>query len=349
MPKKPEVTYADLDIALFISSSSAEQVQYVYYDNGKEVARFDSADAGKKWIESSKEVKDFHDSFDLDFLFGLDSIEAYAGDTENLTREVEYLDLGVDKAYETFDRIIEDYKKTANTPVFKGYVSASTGSEVFRHKIATVKKYKGGRAGRKPIYLEAVRQYAIEHHGFKQTRGFIETDDITEALATKAGEKGQLLSLDKDSLCCVGCWLLNENYFDEAVYSDPSIVGWLEQSGDKVIGLGRLYLCYMSLVGDTVDNIGGCPKVGKVKAYNLLKDFSHKPISALPEALAVVAKEYKKVYGDSYEYKHWETGEKITRNWYSMMHEQFQLLYMLKSSKDSAEKSVLKYLEKEKI
>lgn len=336
MPKKPEVTYADLDIALFIAASSAEKIQYIYYDNGKEVARFDSADAGKKWL-GEVEI------FGVDFNFG------FEGGIANLTRDVEYIDLGVEKGYETFDRLIDEYKKSADTPAFKGYVSASTGSEVFRHKVATVKQYKGGRSGRKPKYLEDIRSYAINRHGFKQTQGFIETDDITQALAQKAGEKGQLLSLDKDSQTTVGCWLLNENYFDEAVFSDPSEVGWLEKSDDKVVGLGRLYLCYMSLVGDTVDAITGVPRVGKAKAYELLKDFSHKPISVLPEALTVVAKEYKKVYGDNYEYKHWDTGKKIARNWYDMMREQMILLYMLKGSKDSVEKSVLKYLDKEEV
>lgn len=336
MPSKPEVTYADLDIALFISASSAEKIQYIYYDGDKEVARFGSAKAGKDWIEESE-------------MMGCDIEFGFEGDFETLTREVEYIDLGVEKAYEVFDQLIDEYKKSAGTPVFKGYVSASTGAEVFRHKVATIKPYKGGRASRKPVHLEAVREYAINHHGFIQTKGSIETDDMTQALAQRADEKGQLLSLDKDSQTCVGCWLLNENYFDKPVFSDPTIVGWLEKSGDHVVGLGNLYLCYMGLVGDVVDAVVGVPRVGKAKAYELLREFSNKPADTLPDALSVVAKEYKKVYGDKHEYKHWKTGEKITRGWYEMMLEQFTLLYMLKGSNDDVEKSILVHLDREKV
>lgn len=336
MPRKPVVTYADLDIALFKASSSAEKIQYIYYDNDKEVARFDSADAGKKWVE---EVE----TFSVDFQFG------FEGDTENLTREVEYIDLGAEKGYEVLDHILEEYQKEAGTPVFNGYISAATGAEVFRHKVATLKKYKGTRAGRKPLHLEAVREYALTKSFIKQVPSYLECDDYVQAYAQKKGETGQLLSLDKDSLTAVGCWVLNTNYFDEAIFSDPNTLGFIEKSGDNVRGIGYLFFMGQQIFGDTSDSVTGVPKAGKAKALEVLKPFNNSPVNKLPEALLEVAKLYKKAYGDRHTYKHWETGESITRGWYEMMLEQSQLLYMLKGSKDSVEKSILKYLDKDAV
>ena len=345
MIKKPEITYADMDIALFTASSSAEKIQYIYWEGDKEIARFDSADAGKKWIQ---EVE----TFGVDFTFN------YEGDVSNLVRTVEYIDLGVEKALETFDHILEDYKKSANTPNFIGYVSKSTGAQVFRNKVATLKKYKGSRASRKPVHLEAVRQHALSKPDIKQATGQveidgvkmdIECDDQVQALAQRKGMKGQLMSFDKDMMTAVGCWLISPNYLEEPIYSDPESIGELVKSGENLTGFGHLFLLSMMITGDTVDAITGVPKAGKAKALEALTPFNNKPISFLPEALREVAKLYKKAYGDSYTYKHWETGESITRSWYEMMLEQAELLYMRRSKTDSAEKSILKYLKKEDV
>lgn len=342
---KPEITYADLDIALFKSSSAAEQVYYVYYDGDREVAKFDSAEKGKKWIEEIE-------AFGADFTYG------FEGEVEDLTREVEYVDKGVEEGYKTFDNILKDYIEIANTPKFVGYVSKSSGSEVFRNKIATIKKYKGSRAGRKPIHLEAVRKYALSKPNIKQCNSKIEldgelwdieVDDQCQALAQRAGSKGQLLSLDKDMMTSVGCWLLSPNYFDDAVYSDPKSVGLIEKSGDNLVGYGYLFLLGMMITGDTVDAITGVPRGGKAKALEVLTPFNNKPLDRLPEAFAEVAKLYKKAYGEEHTYKHWETKEEIKRSWKDMMIEQGKLLYMLRGKTDSFEKSVMKYFDEDLV
>jgi hypothetical protein len=344
-PSKPEITYADMDIALFKAASSAEKIQYIYYDGSVPVAQFDSAKDTKNWL------------VEMDLL-GCDAQFGFEGDPNKLTPEVEYIDLGVEKGYEVFDLLLEDYKKEANTPKFIGYVSKSTGAEVFRNKLATLKKYKGGRASRKPVHLEAIRKYALSKPDIKQSRGKyeldgvkcdIETDDQVQALAQAKGEKGQLMTFDKDGLSAVGCWILNLNYFDDAKFSDPTTLGFLEKDGSKVIGIGWLFLLAQQIMGDSVDAITGVPRAGKAKAYEVLSPYNNKPVSQLPEALKEVAKLYKDKYGDEHKYKHWETGEEITRDWYDMMKEQLDLLYMLKGSKDSAERSVLKYLDRESV
>lgn len=343
MPKKPIITYADADIAIFKAAASGEQIQYIYSDGDKEVASFTSAEDGKKWL-SEVEV------MGVDFEYG------YEGDPSSLTRTIDYTDLGVEKSYEVFDKILEDYKKMANTPEFVGYVSKSTGAEVFRNKIATIKKYKGSRASRKPLHLEAVRKYALSKPEIKQASGKvvmdgvkydIETDDQVAALAQYKGELGQLLSFDKDSMISVGCWILSPNYLEDPTYADPTLTGVVEEVGGSLRGFGHLFLLGMMITGDTADAITGVPKGGKKKALEVLSPFNNKPISKLPDAFEEVAKLYKKAYGDSYTYKHWETGEDITRNWYEMMIEQGKLLYMLRGKNDSFEKSVLKYYKGE--
>ncbi len=130
------------------------------------------------------------------------------------------------------------------------------GDGNFRNKIATIKPYKGQRSVHaKPLKYNDIRQYLLDHWNptvvYDQ-----ETDDeiaIQQTLAAAAGEKSIIVSVDKDFLQVRG-WHYNPN------------------KGFKNVGereaLERQYV--QCLTGDSVDNIGGCFKVGPHKATSLI-------------------------------------------------------------------------------
>ena len=130
------------------------------------------------------------------------------------------------------------------------------GDGNFRNKIATIKPYKGQRSVHaKPLKYNDIRQYLLDHWNptvvYDQ-----ETDDeiaIQQTLIAAHGDTPIIVSVDKDFLQVPG-WHYNPN------------------KGFKLVGereaLERQYV--QCLTGDSVDNIGGCFKVGAVKARKLI-------------------------------------------------------------------------------
>ncbi len=342
MPNKPEIAFMDLDVDLFKACNAGEKIQYTYYDGSTPVANFDSAAAGKAWLEEME-------------VFGCDPEFGFEGDPATLTRETTYIDLGADRAIDAWDEIYKNNIKmihecVGNPIPCKGYVSPATSAETFRDKLATLIKYKD-RDNRKPAHLEAVRAHALTHPDIRASTVGVECDDEVQARAQAKGERGLLFSQDKDSATCVGCWLLNPNQYDDMVFSDPTKIGFIEWDAKKkkTKGWGMLFLLQQALFGDPVDSVLGVEGIGAKGAYNLLKDFSGKPYDSVHDAIKLVAKQYKERYGEVYKHNHWATGEELTKSWYDVMHENIQLVYMLKGSKDSAEKSVLKYLDRSDV
>lgn len=340
MPKKPTKAFIDLDMLLFAAASAGEKVQYDYTDpSGKVVATFDSAEKGKRWLEEFK-------TFQADFEYNCEC------EPDELTRsDAYYVDKGVDECYKAFDSKLKTLLDDIKIKDWKGYVSAASGIENFRYSIATLFKYKGGRGkNRKPIHLEATRAYAVKNPNITAPKIAFEVDDLVNAMALRHGEDGMAYAQDKDVAGLSGAWFYCPTNYEEPVYSDPSVVGKLELREDgKVIGWGTLFWLWQCLASDPVDNIKGCNKIGAKKAYEMLLPFSEKPRSELPEALKVVAKAFKKEYGEEYKYKHCYTGEDMLVSWYDVMKENLGLVMMLKDQNDSVEKSILKHLDKEYV
>lgn len=130
------------------------------------------------------------------------------------------------------------------------------GDGNFRSKLATIKPYKGQRSVHaKPLKYNDIRQYMLDHWSAIVVHDQ-ETDDqiaISQTALAKQGERSIIVSVDKDFLQVPG-WHMNPN------------------KGFKNVGeaeaLKRLYI--QCLTGDTVDNIGGCYKVGPLGARILL-------------------------------------------------------------------------------
>jgi hypothetical protein len=334
-PKKPTKAYIDGDMILFSAASAGEQVMYIYKDkDGKEVCRFDSADKGKKWIEEFE-------------IFGVDAHYGYKGEAEDLTRETQYVIGDFDTCKKTFKTLLKRWVVPINKWAGKDievvcYISKATGAENFRYQVATIKPYKGGRANtRKPHYLEELRKWASKLPEVKMARGRVEVDDVTCALAQRAGEKGVVVSGDKDANGVSGCWVFDPERDTIPRFSDPTSVGeiYLDESGGMK-GIGWLFWLGQCLKGDNVDNIGGCKGVGDAKAVKVLEQFSGADISMLERAVQPVCQVYMDTYGDEHKYKNHHTGKMVTVSWRDILIENLRLVYMLKKQDDSPDEVI---------
>jgi len=126
------------------------------------------------------------------------------------------------------------------------------GDGNFRNKIATIKPYKGQRSVHaKPMKYNDIRAYLMKYQDAEVIHDQ-ETDDAIAIAHTKR-EKTIIVSVDKDFMQCPG-WIFNPNKGFKKV-------------GRKEAKARQYRQC---LTGDTVDNIGGCFKVGPVAAAKLI-------------------------------------------------------------------------------
>lgn len=336
MPKKPEIAIIDLDFLIYSASSISEKITYTYYDkNGKEVASFDSAQEGKRWLEM------------IEAFGGYDTEFGYEGDLSDLRRETSYKPQGLGKAQKNFDRMLKEWLVEVDVDRWQGYCSALKGMKLFRHDIATIQSYKGNRKGsHKPHYLDDVRRYALSYSNVKRVGGGIECDDKVCEIAQSLGEKAVLVCHDKDGYTTVGNWIWMPN--EEMVFSDPSKVGevYLDKTNKspKVKGYGNLFLLSQCLTGDKADHYAGCPSVGNVGAVNTLSPFNGKPITSLKSAVQATGEVFRDKVGDYMEYEHCRTGEIVRASWKEVFIENLLLAYMVKGKGDKPFE-ILKYIE----
>lgn len=184
-----------------------------------------------------------------------------------------------------------------------------TGSGNFRVAIATVAPYKGQRKGDKPYHWETVSKRLKERWQAKEYCG-IEADDAMAMRATEleAESPGSVViaSRDKDLRqvpCLHYSWACGENQPERPTYP-VDYLGWVDfekytsPKGDtsyKLKGVGLRFFYGQLLVGDSVDNIKGCPKVGPLKAAVALKFLKNEK-----ELFEACVPFYIKVYGDDW-------------------------------------------------
>ena len=132
------------------------------------------------------------------------------------------------------------------------------GDGNFRSRLATIRPYKGSRhVHAKPLMYNNIRQYLLEAWDaeviFDQ-----ETDDAMAIRQTElhaAGKKSVIVGVDKDMLQVPG-WHLNPKKGFKRI--------------TRAEGEARLYV--QAAMGDSVDNIAGCYKVGPAKAKEVFAD-----------------------------------------------------------------------------
>jgi DNA polymerase-1 len=128
-----------------------------------------------------------------------------------------------------------------------------TGKENFRYDV--LESYKGNRKDtRKPMTLGPLKQWMIDEYKAVLREPF-EADDLL-GIRGSDGNDTIIASEDKD-LKTIPCKFFNPAHPDEGVITIS------EADAD-------MYFFSQVLTGDAVDNYKGCPKVGPVKAQQIL-------------------------------------------------------------------------------
>lgn len=125
------------------------------------------------------------------------------------------------------------------------YLTSENGSN-FRNHVAVTRPYKGNRTQAKPIHYDVVRKHLCRLSQTKMVYN-MEADD---ALGINQAVNTCIVTLDKDLNMIPG-----KHYnFVTQEFTDISRTEAYRN------------FCIQLLVGDSVDNISGCPKIGEVKA-----------------------------------------------------------------------------------
>jgi DNA polymerase-1 len=152
------------------------------------------------------------------------------------------------------DDFILDILRTVKATHFIGFVGHREGSHTFRHELATTKPYKGNRKSTphwtrywKPIIIE----HMVSAWRFIELKG-IEADDAIGICSTAYPETDTIVcSPDKDLR------QLRGNHYD---YKKTEFSYVSEYDA-----LRNLYT--QCIVGDSTDNIPGCPGVGEKSKF----------------------------------------------------------------------------------
>lgn len=203
-------------------------------------------------------------------------------------------------ARQIITRILEATKASD----YKLYITAEDKSN-FRYKIAKTKPYKGNRKAEKPVHYHHVRNYlhyvwgaylvigeeADDYLGIEQCKDYFGSANTPEMQRNDCYLEHSLMtiicSIDKD-LTMIPGWHYNI------------------RSGEQVFVNGDAAMRFFwkqMLMGDTVDNIQGVPKIGKVKANKLIDG-----CTSLEECRETVQREYKNYYKDKWEELYTEMG-----------------------------------------
>jgi len=226
--------------------------------------------------------------------------------------------------YELVDQRITQIIEAVGANSYEVYL---TGPGNYREGLATIRPYKGNRTGlEKPYHWETVSRRLKEHWGAITVAG-IEADDWLALRGTEMGSDFAICSRDKDlrqvpevvhySWPCgekqpaVGPFTVEGI---GAVWADFKLYGAKQQKAWKIHGNGTAFFYGQLLVGDSVDNIPGCPKVGPKKAMDLLSG-----LQTEEELLKACVYEYHKVYGE---------------DWQTYLVENARLLHLLRSRDD---------------
>ena len=134
------------------------------------------------------------------------------------------------------------------------YYCFLTGSNNYRHEVATIKPYKGNRKQEKPVHYAAIRQYLIDKHEAKLVEGQ-EADDAMGIMQTALGKDSCICTIDKDLDMIAG---KHYNWRRDELYDVQPIDA-------------ELFFYKQLLMGDSTDNIQGIAGVGEKKAQKMIE------------------------------------------------------------------------------
>ena len=150
-----------------------------------------------------------------------------------------------------------------------------TGKGNFRHTIAKVQEYKGGRKAVKPHHWKYIRSYMEAKWGAVVIDG-MEADDalVIEQMKCLDEKNTIICSRDKDLRQCPGfhyTWECGKQGQWGPEWVDE--LGYLKLKGPKkVIGTGLKFFYSQVLTGDSTDTYGGLPGCGPIRAFAILNE-----------------------------------------------------------------------------
>ena len=215
------------------------------------------------------------------------------------------------------DTRINGILKAVGATSFKCYL---TGKGNFRVDLATILKYKGTRPPCKPYHHQTIWDYLIDKYDAEVIEGY-EADDAL-AIEQYKGDREEdtvICSRDKDLRMVPGyhySWRCGERQPEKPLYAISEFEGSYNWA-------------YQMLVGDTVDNIWGCPGIGPKKAKGILE-----ACATYTELKTAVMATYLKIFGDEpINYQSWD-GKWMTTDYKGIATENHHLLWMMKDVKE---------------
>lgn len=179
--------------------------------------------------------------------------ETHGLNKEDIGKEVDAQP--VSHALNVLKSIVDAAVREAGCDVYEAYMSPQDRSNF---RFALDPEYKANRKNaHKPVHFKALRDYAVKHLDAVVVTG-MEADDILSIRTFELGlDKVVIVSADKDMR------QIPTTHYDWQKKTPVHQVGEYE-------GWQNFYT--QLLVGDSVDNIKGCPKIGPAKAAKALKD-----------------------------------------------------------------------------
>jgi hypothetical protein len=140
------------------------------------------------------------------------------------------------------------------------YTFLLSGGETGRSEVAVTKPYKGQRNKEKPKHLKALRGYLMDEYKAYSIDDY-EADDVVIAIYEKYRGHALLMGIDKDAKQLAGA---HYNYVKQEFF----IVSDRES---------QKFFSTQMIMGDSVDNIPGIPKVGAKGAEKLFEQNKEVP------------------------------------------------------------------------
>ena len=166
--------------------------------------------------------------------------------------------LNEDEAYQACLSRISEMQLATDTKSVEAYF---TSGRNFRYTVDPM--YKANRKNtRYPVGLSLMKDRLLEHSDGEVCTEY-EADDKVVLLKRTQPDKYVLAAVDKDVLGAVPG--KHYNYYQSVIYKIEA--KWVETSLEAAVKFPYI----QTLMGDSTDNIKGCPGIGKVKAAKALE------------------------------------------------------------------------------
>lgn len=225
--------------------------------------------------------------------------------------------------------------KQLGTKDYYGYLERGKN---FRHEIATIQEYKGGRSSLKPLAIDLVESLLIDDHNSRVAFENHETDECLvmdsyvawqDWVKTKhKNDRLIVVTKDKDARGCECIHLFNPDRMrlPKTIKGFGSLYWRDDTSKEKLDGHGRIWFYGQILSGDLCDNYKPSflakTRWGDTNTWNTLKGCKDDN-----QALTAIVNQYKKWYPNPVTYTSWR-GETMTKDWLGIAEEYWALARM---------------------